>query len=814
VRVNNREGLHGPDFDFAKIAVNGAPLQRKLAVGDANDPSEAEAEADRVAERVIRMQDVAPPVSANAGGILRRKCATCENENESKVQRKATGGSDMAEAPPIVHDVLSSSAQPLDAATRAFMEPRFGHDFSKVRIHADDNAARSAKAVNARAYTVGRDVVFGQGHYAPHTATGRNLLAHELTHAIQQGAGAGPVRRRWDAVTTECASEPQDRSIASVVVDQQRPQHITLNWSNGAHDTFPSSAGKGHCCNEDTTSRPACDVAGSRVTGSNCTPITTGTGYPVQNRVLDHSGIRFWTEFVPERGVALHEYAPVDGTALSHGCVRLNTDAAIKMFCGARQFQTRVQVINPARPDCANENLKNAWLGDFSTAAEPLDGEKKHDDNVLETRRELASAFGRTRPPAEYSTLTAANIPRCVQRTVEEDRLTHPNAPGGVTGASMMSGTPEAGIASQFTTAYTAAANQAAADSVTRQKGSALWQTARTGVQGSSTIKNDRPLYWARLQMASTIRTANAAWKQALAPSARQAAQESQLQILERASRGFEDVSFGSVPGQKKILVTGFDPFQLDSQMRRSNPSGAAALDLDGQTLTAGTGATARTARVESAIFPVRFADFDAGRVEQLIGPLVNGPNPVDMVVTISQGGTDFELEQYAGRRRSGGNDNLGQSFGTQNNPVVPTYPGSSSPSSEFLETTTSAGMRSAMAGPSSNVAAGGQTFGVTTDPHVRSLSSSGTVADKSGAAAIAASDRSVEGSGGGYLSNEIYYRAVAIVRGSAHASIPMIHLHTPALDYTQATADFETRRTAIVQAVRQILTRALPQLP
>jgi hypothetical protein len=76
----------------------------------------------------------------------------------------------------------------LPDSVRAFFEPRFGHDFSQVRIHADSRAAASAAGVNALAYTVGRDIVLAPGAYAPETTPGRRLLAHELTHTIQQGA--------------------------------------------------------------------------------------------------------------------------------------------------------------------------------------------------------------------------------------------------------------------------------------------------------------------------------------------------------------------------------------------------------------------------------------------------------------------------------------------------------------------------------------------------------------------------------------------------------------------------------------------------
>lgn len=88
--------------------------------------------------------------------------------------------------PPLVHDVLHSPGQPFDAATRSFMESRFGHDFSHVRVHTDTRAVESARAVGALAYTAGKDVVFGAGQYIPWTDAGKKLLAHELTHVVQQ----------------------------------------------------------------------------------------------------------------------------------------------------------------------------------------------------------------------------------------------------------------------------------------------------------------------------------------------------------------------------------------------------------------------------------------------------------------------------------------------------------------------------------------------------------------------------------------------------------------------------------------------------
>jgi outer membrane protein OmpA-like peptidoglycan-associated protein len=89
--------------------------------------------------------------------------------------------------PPIVNDVLRSAGEPLDAPTRSFFEQRFGHDFSKVRVHTDSRAAESAEAVNALAYTVGRDIVFAAGEYEVQNSAGKRLMAHELAHTLQQG---------------------------------------------------------------------------------------------------------------------------------------------------------------------------------------------------------------------------------------------------------------------------------------------------------------------------------------------------------------------------------------------------------------------------------------------------------------------------------------------------------------------------------------------------------------------------------------------------------------------------------------------------
>ncbi len=130
---------------------------------------------------------------------LQRACAACAAEDKERLDRHADSGEAAIGAQPSpIRAVMSSSGEPLDASTRAFMEPRFGRDFGAVRIHRDSGAAESAKAVNARAYTVGNHVAFASGQFSPGTQEGRRLLAHELTHTIQQGTVSQP---RMDRAT-------------------------------------------------------------------------------------------------------------------------------------------------------------------------------------------------------------------------------------------------------------------------------------------------------------------------------------------------------------------------------------------------------------------------------------------------------------------------------------------------------------------------------------------------------------------------------------------------------------------------------------
>jgi len=286
-------------------------LQAKLKVSEPGDKYEQE--ADRVADEVMRMPE--PPISRarewqgrqgeGEAATLQRKCAACASgqglcpkcaEEEERMQRKplaaqitpflqrqameepdakkAPAGSRSIEGeesvPPIVYEVLRSPGQPLDAATRAFFESRFGHDFSRVRVHTDGRAADSARAVNAHAYTVGRDVVFAAGHYQPRTGKGRRLLGHELTHVMQESSSvlhASPAlvtmgepgdayEREADAMATQVGS--------GKAVEVPLVRKLNKGVSSGAV-SLRRQAG----ANEPSDGRPGCTV-GVGISNSTC----------------------------------------------------------------------------------------------------------------------------------------------------------------------------------------------------------------------------------------------------------------------------------------------------------------------------------------------------------------------------------------------------------------------------------------------------------------------------------------------------------------------------------------------------------------
>lgn len=267
--------LMEPGFghDFSKVRVHATlprMAQAKLAINQPGDPYEQE--ADRVAEQIMRMP--APTLQracaqCAAGGT---PCPKCRAEQAAVLQRRATSLTAL-ESSGVADNFLDAlgPGRPLDSATHAFFEPRFGADFSQVRIHTDAKAAESARAVNALAYTVGRHLVFGAGQYAPGTSRGQRLLAHELVHVMQQGGGAPRTMR----------SEGDQPSTAFQAISAQAGW-LASNLLQRAGDpaAIPPTL---RCPTDLTAGRPAgtdllFPVGGSTITPAHTTLLTTFMG--------------------------------------------------------------------------------------------------------------------------------------------------------------------------------------------------------------------------------------------------------------------------------------------------------------------------------------------------------------------------------------------------------------------------------------------------------------------------------------------------------------------------------------------------------
>ncbi|GAB2750776.1 pyroglutamyl peptidase [Streptomyces bullii] len=349
-------------------------------------------------------------------------------------------------------------------------------------------------------------------------------------------------------------------------------------------------------------------------------------------------------------------------------------------------------------------------------------------------------------------------------------------------------------VAPRLARALETARSHAEARRVVVREGSALWRRAVERAQGRGPAggdlsrDDDRPLYWARLAMTKHLRT----WEPGFGLSD---AERAELTAdLERTSRGQTDIRPPQGRGVKRILVTGFDPFTLDRDIRISNPSGATALALDGTVIETAGG----PARVETAVFPVRWQDFADGTVERTLRPHLP---KVDLFATVSQGRVGrFDIERTNGAWRGGfaDNENIGR---TGTIPVA-------DPASQPQWTTTTLPYREI-------VAASTGRFPVYDNTAVTEIPAGGTepVVRPDGPTP---GSTARQGGGGDYLSNEIAYRATLLRdRLGLHDRLPGGHVHTPVLQFgagntSEVTdAEFVRNRLDIIAQVRSIVAVA-----
>ncbi|WP_286235765.1 hypothetical protein [Thalassotalea sediminis] len=304
-----------------------------------------------------------------------------------------------------------------------------------------------------------------------------------------------------------------------------------------------------------------------------------------------------------------------------------------------------------------------------------------------------------------------------------------------------------------------------------------LWQESVLSFEQSKRF-DDRSLYWARLEMARALKKAPA-YIEALAR------QKTELMWkFELISRGQQDIAFNK-KADKKILLTGFDPFFLDRNIQQSNPSGVVALALDDLLISA----DGVSAEIETVIFPVRFTDFDQGIVEEMLAPYYN---KVDMIITVSMGRKQFDLERYPGLRRSAkAPDNVNFYTGaTRKNPLLPLLAKTPLNGAEFVEFSLPVELMRKASGPFDIIdnAKVTTTKGKLDVKHISELK--GQI--------------SVEGSGGGYLSNEVSYRSI-LLRNELNPMLPVGHIHTPSI------SGYEPQKSkAIVRQLKNMLQKAI----
>lgn len=382
------------------------PRRAKLSIGASNDPLELE--ADRVADQVM----TATSRSAVNGAPPRIQCHT----------EQATEGSDTA--PASVHSVLSNSGRPLEPSLRQNMEQRFGYDFSRVRVHSGVTAERSVQDVSANAYTVGNHIVFGAAQFSPDSQSGRRLLAHELTHVVQQGAEVSTLRaqRKKQASSTKAKTKKPEvcgrpsRKVAGNAITRVNldvgANTLTIDWKDptkippGGVGTHSISPGSGLCCvdcNDETV---------SQTTGSLCTP--KGGEWPVDRtdcKLSGHPTAKNPTYF-QRGGVAIHS-GETSAPPRSHGCARTSLEISELIHDNVVPEVTRIASSGTwAGTGCyLNEASK-----ELSSRQDVCDG------NKVKSKSENKKAKGKPKQPSR------PNVPKDIP-TQQTPKPVPPSAP-------------------------------------------------------------------------------------------------------------------------------------------------------------------------------------------------------------------------------------------------------------------------------------------------------------------------------------------------------------------------------------------------
>lgn len=364
-------------------ATQGSPAPRISSPSDAG-----EKEAERTADLVMRMTDDAAPSAIDGGReeVQRQaeeeaaptsaEAAQGEESTEENARRMeesnvspsletGAAGPGPAGAPLTRALARGGGGSPLSPAARGFMERRFGHDFSRVRVHTDDGAHRAARSIRARAFTHGQRIFFARGNYSPETPAGRHLLAHELTHTVQQAGGVAPALVQRSYCPAACAPQiaagnlctassvtrgncaESNATTASnkishirVLLDTER---VHLFW-NGSPKTDTGTKEDIGCHPNSATTPQGWDTIGVKCNESH-TSYRNGSG--VIHPMAWFTGFR---DHLTGYNVGFHDSQPLSGPP-SGGCVRVSCENARKINRNTKSSWTSIMVRNSAPGD-------------------------------------------------------------------------------------------------------------------------------------------------------------------------------------------------------------------------------------------------------------------------------------------------------------------------------------------------------------------------------------------------------------------------------------------------------------------------------
>jgi Domain of unknown function (DUF4157) len=312
----------GEDTFFAPSAASNGVVQTKLTVNAPNDMYEQE--ADTMANKVVQRMSVPKEEEP-----IQRKCAECEKEEHGQVQRKADGS---GIAPSGVTQQIESSkgsGSKLSDDTRTQMEGSFGTDFSNVTIHTDRQSADMNNALHAQAFTHGSDIYFNEGKYNPQNTEGGRLLAHELTHVVQQGETirrSCPQGKSPRVIRDSCGmGRPIDESnyITHLEVSIAN-RTVRATWLNGTHSEW------------ECTPNPQLTPTGSDVVGIKC---------GINHTSYKRARMAYFTAFQSTgMTIGFHDSQPIGSQFVSHGCVRVRCNVARIINHNSWSGQTTINV--------------------------------------------------------------------------------------------------------------------------------------------------------------------------------------------------------------------------------------------------------------------------------------------------------------------------------------------------------------------------------------------------------------------------------------------------------------------------------------